>query len=244
MARAGGLSGPVPPRGGPGGGTGGSGASGRSGASRGGSGAGGGGYPGNRRRRAPRRLRLIFAGFLLLLLVEILVLITAFRTIGPWWTIGLLILFSALGAFLVRRESGRTWKALRQAVDSGLMPGRELADASLVLVGGMFLLLPGFLSDLVGIFLVLPLTRKLSRRLFAAVIGTRVVTVLPGGMPGGGTGGMPGGGMGRGGVGGRSGPAGRAPGSAGAAGGSSRPGASDGDIIEGEIISEDPPPDR
>ncbi|QDO88742.1 FxsA family protein [Ornithinimicrobium ciconiae] len=212
MARADGLSGPLPPRGRPGGGS--------------GQGAGGQGGRGSAtgRRRPPRRLRLIFAGFLLLVLVEILILIAAFRTIGPWWTIGLLILFSVAGAFLVRRESGRTWRALRQAVDSGLMPARELADASLVLVGGLFLLLPGFLSDLVGIFLILPMTRSLSRRLFALVIGSRVVTVMPEGMMGGGTG-----------------AAGSGPGATGAPGHGPRRGPTGGDIIEGEIISEDPP---
>lgn len=213
MARAGGLSGPVPPRDGPEGDP-----------TRPGGGSAGGrsGRPGSPRRRRPGRLRLIVAGFLLLVLAEILLLIAAFRTIGPWWTIGLLLLFTVLGAVLVRRESGRTWRALRQAVDSGLMPGRELADASLVLVGGLFLLLPGLLSDLLGIFLILPMTRSLSRRLFAAVIGSRVVTVLPDGM----TGRMPG-----------RGPTGPAP-------GTGRPGGSDGDIIEGEIVSEDPPPEH
>lgn len=163
-----------------------------------------------------------------MVLAEILVLISAFRTLGPWWTISLLVLFSVVGAVLVRRESGRTWRALREAVNSGLMPGRELADASLVLVGGLFLLLPGFLSDLIGIVLILPMTRSLSRRVFAAVIGSRVVTVLPGGM----TGGMPGT------------AAGGATGRGGSGHASRRDGARGGDIIEGEIISEDPPPEH
>lgn len=192
MARADGLSGPVRPDG---------------------TGAGPGG-----RRRAPYRLRLIFAGVLLLLLLEILVLIAVGRTIGVGWTLLALVLFGLLGAVLVKRESGRAWKALRSAVDTGRMPGRELADASLVLVGGLLLLLPGFISDAVGIFLILPFTRALSRRMLAVLIGARVAVVAPPGVFGHG----------------RAGP------DSGAHGGQTGPG----DIIEGEIIEEDPPPGR
>lgn len=163
------------------------------------------------------------------MLLEIVILIVVGKTIGPLWTIGLLLLFVLIGAFLVRRESGRTWKALRQAVDTGKMPGRELADASLVLMGGLLLLLPGFLSDLVGIFLILPFTRSVSRRFLGAVIGAK----MPAGVvPGTGAGGRT--------------PGGAAGGSGGAGTwGPSRPGAGRGeDIIEGEIVSEDPPRER
>ncbi|USQ78177.1 FxsA family protein [Ornithinimicrobium faecis] len=164
---------------------------------------------------------------MLLLLLEIVVLIAVGNAIGPWWTLGLLVLFVVAGLYLVRRESGRTWKALRQAVDTGKMPGRELADASLVLLGGLFLVIPGFLSDVVGIFLILPFTRTISRRLLAVLIGSRMPPMTVTGFPGAGAPGgyRPG------------------PGTPGASGptGSTRRGD---DIIEGEIIDEDPPPER
>lgn len=156
---------------------------------------------------------------MLFLLLEIIVLIAVGRAIGGWWTLALLLLFVVLGLFLVRRESGRTWRALRQAVDTGRMPGQELADASLVLLGGLFLIIPGFISDVVGIFLILPFTRRLSRRFLAVLIGSRMTQVTVTGFPG-------------------SGPAG--PSAAGGPG-SSR---SRDDVIEGEIVDEDPPPDR
>lgn len=223
MARADGLSGPVRPGGGSG-----QDSSGRGGASGGGSASGGmGGARGAGRppgsRRAPRRLRFIFAGLLLLLLLEIIVLITVGNAIGPWWTLGLLLLFVVAGLYLVRRESGRTWKALRQAVDTGKMPGRELADASLVLLGGFFLLLPGFLSDIVGIFLILPFTRTLSRRLLAVLIGSRMPPMTVSGFPAAGA------------------PGGHRPGTGTGETGSTQRGD---DIIEGEIVDEDPPAGR
>ncbi len=215
MAPVDGLNGPLRPGDGRGGSSG-SGASGR----------GPGGGP--QRRRAPRRLRLIFAGFLLLLLLEIVVLITVGQAIGPWPTLGLLLLFVVAGLYLVRRESGRTWSALRQAVDTGRMPGRELADASLVLLGGLFLLIPGFVSDLIGIFLILPFTRTLSRRLLAVLIGSRMPVVVSDPLSGaGGTGFGPGATAG---PGFRPGPG---PGHGGRRG--------EDEIIEGEIVSEDPP---
>lgn len=196
-----------------------------SGRSTGSSGYGGSGATGRRGIRSgshgPRRWRLILAGVLLLLLLEIIVLITVAKNIGVWWTLGLLILCAGVGAYLVRRESGRTWRALRGAVDTGRMPGRELADASLVLVGGLLLLLPGFLSDLVGIFFILPFTRTLSRRLLAVLIGSRLpamnITTFPG-----------------------AGPSGPGASGTGHAGPTSR--RAHEDIIEGEIIDEEPPP--
>lgn len=212
MARADGLSGPV----GPGSR---SGAHGPGGQEHGRHGTGRHGRPG--RRRAPRRLRFIFAGVLLLLLLEIIVLIAVGRAIGAWWTLALLLLFVVIGLTLVRRESGRTWRALRQAVDTGRMPGQELADATLVLLGGLFLLIPGFISDVVGVFLILPFTRKLSRRFLAVLIGSRMTQVTVTRFPG------PG----------HSGPPGGAPGFPAGSGGRD-------EVIEGEIIDEEPPPDR
>ncbi|MCK0113218.1 FxsA family protein [Ornithinimicrobium sp. F0845] len=225
MARADGLSGPLQPDGQGHGGADGRGREGADGRGREGAdgrGRGGtGGRPGPR-RRAPYRLRLIFAGVLLLLLLEIVVLITVGRAIGPGWVLLLLLATAVLGAFLVKRESGRAWKAMRGAVDTGRMPGRELADASLVLVGGLLLLLPGFISDALGIFLILPFTRSVSRKLLATLIGARVA-VVPGAF----------------------GPGAFSPGRRpGPASPRSPSGDASGDIIEGEIIDEDPPPGR
>lgn len=175
---------------------------------------------------------------LTLVLLELVVLIWAFRSLGPWWTIGLLVLFAVLGTVLVRRESSRTWRAMRSAVDTGRVPGREIADAVLVLAGGLLLVLPGFLSDLLGLVLILPFTRGLGRWVLQTVIGVRIVGGAVGG-PGSGSPGDPG-------AGGGSGP-GWPPGGAGPGAGGQRPGGpgyrqGDNDIIEGEIISEDPPP--
>jgi len=108
-------------------------------------------------------------------IVEVAVIIAVGRTIGGWPTFGLLLIESALGAWLVRREGSRSWRALSEALTSGRMPPRQLANAALVLVGGTLLLAPGFLTDIVGFFLILPLTRPLARRLLEGMVARRLL---------------------------------------------------------------------
>jgi len=115
-------------------------------------------------------------GFLLVPIAEIFVLIQVGQAIGPWWTVLLLITMSVLGAWLVRREFRNTWSALQAALQSGRLPSSELADAGLVVVGGTLLLTPGFLTDVVGLAMLLPLTRPLFRRTLLALLTRRMHT--------------------------------------------------------------------
>jgi UPF0716 protein FxsA len=136
--------------------------------------------------------------FLLLLVVpilEIATIVAVGRVIGGWQTLLLLVLESLLGAWLVRREGARAWTALTTALNTGRMPSRELADAALVLVGGTLLLTPGFLTDVVGFFFILPLTRPLARGVLETVVARRLLGGFFGGGRGSGGGnGGPGGG--------------------------------------------------
>ena len=108
-------------------------------------------------------------------LVEIYVIVQIGQVIGPWWTIGLLVVESALGAWLVKREGRRAWRALNSALQTGQMPGRELADGALVLIGGTLLLTPGFVTDVFGFFFVLPFTRPVARRALSAFVTRRMM---------------------------------------------------------------------
>ena len=126
------------------------------------------------RRRRPRWLAVVFVLLLVVPVLEIAAIIAVGKVIGGWQTLILLLVESALGAWLVRREGARAWKALTTALNTGQMPSHQLADAALVLVGGTLLLAPGFLTDIVGFFLVLPPTRFLARRLAAWIIARRI----------------------------------------------------------------------
>ena len=144
-------------------------------------------------RRAPRRRRAwvrpaLVAAFVLVPLVEIWAILQVGQLVGAWWTIVLLVLDSMVGAWLIKREGGRAWQALRQALQNGRMPARELADGALILIGGTLMLSPGFVLDVAGILLILPFTRPVARRLLTSVVERRLVVV-----PGAGLGGYPGG---------------------------------------------------
>ena len=130
-------------------------------------------------RRRRLSLWVLFLAFVVMPLVEIYVLIQVGQVIGAWWTILLLVVDSMLGAWIVRREGGRAWRALDQALASGRMPATELADGALILVGGTLMLTPGFVTDLLGVLVVLPFTRPVARRMLARVVARRLVVIGP-----------------------------------------------------------------
>ncbi len=117
---------------------------------------------------------LLVVAFIVIPLVEIYVLIQVGQVIGAWWTIFLLFLDSLLGGWLVKREGRRAWLALNTALQSGRMPARELADGALILVGGTLMLTPGFVTDTVGILLILPFTRPAIRGALTRYLANRI----------------------------------------------------------------------
>jgi UPF0716 protein FxsA len=117
----------------------------------------------------------IAVALLVVPLIEIYVIVQVGQAIGAWWTILLLVVESALGAWLVKREGKRAWRALRKALETGKMPSRELADAALLLIGGTLLLTPGFVTDVFGFFFVLPFTRGLARKALTAFVTNRLM---------------------------------------------------------------------
>ena len=120
---------------------------------------------------------VLFVAFVVVPLVEIYFVIQVGQAIGPWWTIGLLVLDSMIGAWLIKREGRRAWQSLRAALNSYRPPARELADGALILIGGTLLLTPGFATDVVGFLLVLPFTRPVFRRALSAYVGSRLTVV-------------------------------------------------------------------
>ncbi|GAB3032116.1 hypothetical protein GCM10011376_27040 [Nocardioides flavus (ex Wang et al. 2016)] len=130
-------------------------------------------------RTGPRRRRwlrpALAAAFVAVPLIEIWAILQVGQLVGPWWTIVLLVLDSLVGAWLIKREGGRAWQALRTALQSGRMPAREIADGALILIGGTLMLSPGFVLDVAGILLVLPFTRPVARRMLTTVVERRLV---------------------------------------------------------------------
>lgn len=121
---------------------------------------------------------LLVVLFLIVPIIEIYVIVQVGQEIGALPTIALLLVESAIGAWLVKREGRRAWQALKSAVGTGRLPSRELADAALVLVGGTLLLTPGFVSDVFGFFLILPFTRTFARRALGWFAARRASTLV------------------------------------------------------------------
>jgi UPF0716 protein FxsA len=125
------------------------------------------------RRRIPWWVLALL--FVVLPIVEIYVLIQIGQVIGAGWTVLLLVADAFLGSYLVKHEGARTWRALREALDRGRMPHRELADGALVLIGGTLLVTPGFVTDIFGFFLILPMTRPGARRILSGLVARKLL---------------------------------------------------------------------
>lgn len=114
--------------------------------------------------------------------VELYVLLTVHRSIsdalgpgrGLLITIGTVILTGVLGTILARRQGMAAIRALTQTIGRGEFPGRELMDAALVLVGAALLVTPGYVTDVVGLSLLVPPTRALYRRALLAWVRHKV----------------------------------------------------------------------
>jgi len=113
---------------------------------------------------------VLFVLFIVVPIVELAVLIQVGQVIGPWWTIAVLVLVSAVGAWLVKREGLKAWRRFRTALDEARLPTREVVDGALLLFAGALLLTPGFLTDILGLLLAVPPTRAVINRVIRSRI--------------------------------------------------------------------------
>lgn len=115
-------------------------------------------------------LPALVVGFITISIAEVWLLTTVGQLIGVLPTLAILIAEALLGTWLLRREGTKAWRALVDAYGTGRMPSGQLADAALVLVGGIMLILPGFFTDVIGLACLLPWTRPLARRAIGMLI--------------------------------------------------------------------------
>jgi len=107
--------------------------------------------------------------FIVLPVAEIYVIIKVGEAIGVWPTIGLLILDGFLGAALLRSQGRAAWRRFNDALAAGKVPAREVFDGAMVIFGGAFLITPGFITDFIGLLLLIPLSRAMFRGLVTKV---------------------------------------------------------------------------
>lgn len=116
----------------------------------------------------------IIAVIVLVPLVELYVLIQVGQAIGALQTLLLVLATSVAGGWLLKREGAKAFQRFALAVQQRRAPTTEVADGLLVLVGGLLLLVPGFVSDVLGLLLLLPPTRALLRRPATALVLARL----------------------------------------------------------------------
>ena len=106
----------------------------------------------------------LFLLFTLLPAIELYGLVRAGQWLGAGPTVAIVVATGAVGAWLARREGQRTLARLSQGLAQGIPPGQDLMDGLLVVVGGVLLLTPGFLTDVMGLACLLPPSRRLLAR--------------------------------------------------------------------------------
>lgn len=107
---------------------------------------------------------IFFVLLLFLPLIEIAGFVAIGSEIGVLNTIFLYIATAVAGGVLIQREGLRTMAEMQAALDRGQMPVRELFDSICVFIAGLFLVLPGFVSDLAAFLLLIPIVRDVLRR--------------------------------------------------------------------------------
>ena len=131
----------------------------------------------------------LVALFVLLPNAELYLILKVGDSIGIGWTVLLLAADSVLGSVLLRTQGRTVWRRFNEAMARGRMPHREVQDGVAVIFGAAFLITPGFITDLVGLALLLPPTRSLILRLVRVQLGRRMTArVADGRGPGAGSG--------------------------------------------------------
>ena len=109
-------------------------------------------------------LPLLVVLFIAVPFAEIYVLLQVGHVIGVFNTLALLVIVSVVGAWLAKPEGIGVIRRMQRSIEAGRVPGAELVDGFLILLAAALMLTPGFLTDVVAIFLLLPPVRAVVRR--------------------------------------------------------------------------------
>ena len=119
-------------------------------------------------------MRYLIILFIAIPAAEIGLLLFSGKTIGVWPTILLIILTGVIGAYLAKREGLQTIRKAQEQLRNGEIPGEAVLDGICILIGGILLLLPGFITDISGFLLLFPLTRRLFKLLMINSIRKKI----------------------------------------------------------------------
>jgi UPF0716 protein FxsA len=107
-------------------------------------------------------------------LVELAILVYLGTIIGALYTILIVVATGILGAFMARNQGLAALSRIRGSIERGIIPSNELFDGALILVGGLLLLTPGIITDIIGFALLVPQTRRIIGRWLRSLIRRRI----------------------------------------------------------------------
>ncbi|MWQ86316.1 FxsA family protein [Glaesserella parasuis] len=119
-------------------------------------------------------LLLFLAGLFLYIYIEISLLVSVGSAIGVLPLILLMITISAVGLWLVKLRGIMTIMQIRQEIAQGKIPAQAVTSSIFFAIAGVLLIIPGFLSDIVALLLLLPITRQLLQAIFMKLFASRV----------------------------------------------------------------------
>ncbi|KOX02719.1 MULTISPECIES: FxsA family protein [Micromonospora] len=127
-----------------------------------------------------RGLRFVPVALLLAVLVEVAAFVLLGRAVGFGAAVLVVFAASLLGLVLLRREGMRAWRGFRTAAQAGQPPGRQVTDGLVGLAGALLLAVPGLVSGLVGLLLMVPPLRRLARAGVQRTAERRVSSMVAG----------------------------------------------------------------
>ena len=117
------------------------------------------------------RLALLFV---LTPLIELAILVYLGTIIGALYTILIVVATGILGAFMARNQGLATLSRIRGSIERGIIPSNEIFDGALILAGGLLLLTPGIITDIIGFAMLVPQTRRITGRWLRSLIRRRI----------------------------------------------------------------------
>ena len=102
--------------------------------------------------------------FVIVPVTELYILIEVGKKIGSLTTIGIIILTGIIGAYLVKSQGFMILRKIQNDLNEGIMPGDSLIQGVIILAGGILLLTPGFVTDIIGFIFLIPVSRRVVKK--------------------------------------------------------------------------------
>lgn len=110
-------------------------------------------------------MKKIFLSLLALGFAEIALFIIVGKAIGVFYTLAFIIATSVFGIFIAKKRGMKSYQDIQKSLQQGQPPGVAMIETFMIFVGGALLVLPGFITDIIGLFFILGITRNLFKPL-------------------------------------------------------------------------------